>query len=153
MKSAILGRPIGLVLAAVVLLLMPGFSVQAASASLCTDSMKSVSSYAPAKQAVTELRGPAYATIWVNYGAVPSDAPWNIAKKNPTWGQTEVKIQIPWGVEVNAYWVGGTFVKYSQNADCQLRMVSDYNKDSRPAKSLDTMRQWGILSYWHIGKS
>lgn len=121
--------------------------------SSCTSSMKTVTSRDPAKQAIMELRGPAYATIWVNYDAVSSGAAWNIAKKNPPWGQTEVRVRIDWGVEVNAYWAGGTFVQYAQNADCQLKMVADFNADSRPVKTLDALRQWGILSYWHVGKS
>lgn len=135
----------------------PGNNVptaEAATASKCTDAMKKITKQDPAKQAVTVLRGPAYATIWVNNGAVPSDAAWNIARsKNPSWGQTEVKVRIPWGVEVHAYWVGGTFVRYSRNADCQARMDADYKKDSRPAKSLDTMLQWGIISYSNVGKN
>jgi hypothetical protein len=128
-------------------------SVSAASASNCTNSMKTVFHQDAAKQAVTELRGPAYATIWVNYNAVPSDAAWNIARKNPSWGQKEVKIKIPWGVEVKAFWAGGTFVKYSRNADCQARMTKDFSADTRPEKSLDTMEQWGLLLYMYIGKS
>jgi len=128
-------------------------SVSAASASNCTNSMKTVFHQDAAKQAVTELRGPAYATIWVNYNAVPSDAAWNIARKNPSWGQKEVKIKIPWGVEVKAFWAGGTFVKYSRNADCQARMTKEFSADTRPEKSLDTMEQWGLLLYMYIGKS
>jgi hypothetical protein len=128
-------------------------SVSATSASDCKDSMKTVIHQDPAKQAVTKLRGPAYATMWFNNPAVPRDAAWNIANsKNPEWGQKEVKVKIPWGVEVDAYWAGGTFVTYSRNADCQARMNQEFKADSRPEKSLDTMLQWGLISYWHIGK-
>lgn len=125
----------------------------AAIPSNCTSSMKTVTSHAPGKQALTELRGPAYATVWVNTNTVPLDAAWKIPK-NPSWGQTEVKIRIDWGVEVNIYnGAGGTFVQYSRNADCQARMVKDFNADSRPAKTLDALRQWEILSLWHVGKN